>query len=131
MNETPRLSPKSRQVLKLIAKGHSYAQIVDGNPTLNYHDIFFAAEEAVWLDERIGNMDQGSDNPPSRPTSISAMERAKEKFPRAYALWSEREDAELASMHAAGKSKKDIAIHFQRQPSAVESRLRKLGLIQP
>jgi len=53
VNEPPRLSPKSLQVLRLIAAGHSYSQIVDSTADLNYHDICFAAEDAVWLDERI------------------------------------------------------------------------------
>jgi len=123
MNDAPpRLTPKSLQVLQLIAAGHSYAQIVDSHPELNYHDIFFAAEEAVWLDEKLGT------DLETRPTGISAMEKAKQEHPRAYAPWTEAEDAELRSMHASGRSKTQIAEHFQRQPSAIESRLRKLGI---
>lgn len=131
MEKPPRLSPKSIKVLGLIAAGHSYSQIVEGNPDLNYHDIFFAAEEAVWLDERIGNLAQGSGIGQARPTGASAMEKAKERHARAYAPWSECEDAELKSMHAAGRSRQDLAAHFQRQPSAIQSRLQKLGLGKP
>jgi hypothetical protein len=131
MNELPRLSPKSLQVLKLIAEGYSYTQIVDQNPNLKYHDIFFAAEEAVWLDERIGKLaqDPGPSTAEAKPTEISTMERAKELHPRAYAPWSEGEDAELTSMHAAGQSKTQMAEQLQRQPSAIDSRLRKLGTL--
>jgi len=128
MEEPPRLSAKSIKVLNLIAAGLSYSQIVEGNPDLNYHDIFFAAEEAIWLDERIGTLAQGAEMTQARPTGASAMEKAKQNHPRAYAPWSEREDAELASLQAAGKSKAEIADHFQRQPSAIQSRLHKLGL---
>lgn len=128
MTEPPRLSSKSLQVLKLIAEGQSYSRIVDGNPELNYHDIFFAAEEAVWLDERIGVLAKAGD-PSSRPTEISAMERAKRTFPKAYAPWSASDDSELAAMHAAGVDKSEMAKHFQRQPSAIRSRLAKLGLV--
>lgn len=131
MEKPPRLSPKSIKVLGLIAAGHSYSQIVEGNPDLNYHDIFFAAEEAVWLDERVGKPAQGSGESHAKPTGASAMERAKERHPRAYAPWSESEDAELRSMHAAGRSKQELAAHFQRQPSAIQSRLHKLGLGKP
>jgi len=124
MKDDPlRLTPKSLQVLKLIAAGLSYAQIVDSHPELNYHDIFFAAEEAVWLDEKLGNA------PETRPTGISAMEKAKQKHPRAYAPWTESEDAELKTMHAAGKSPAEMAEHFQRQPSAIRSRLGKMALV--
>lgn len=38
------LSEKSVRVLRLIADGHSYSQIVDGNPDIKYRDIFDAAE---------------------------------------------------------------------------------------
>jgi hypothetical protein len=128
MKEQPRLREKSIKVLNLIAAGLSYSQIVDGNNDLNYHDIFFAAEEAVWLDETIGKFTDEDQTRQARPTGVSAMHLAKQKHPRAYAAWSEKEDADLRSMHAAGKSKSDIARQFQRQPSAIESRLRKLGL---
>ncbi len=127
MTEPPRLSPKSLQVLKLIAEGQSYSRIVDGNPELNYHDIFFAAEEAVWLDERIGTIMQTGD-PAIRPTEISAMERAKQTYSKAYAPWSVNDDAKLTEMHTVGVNKTEMAGHFQRQPSAIRSRLAKLGL---
>ena len=130
MKAPPRLTPKSIKVLNLIAAGHSYSQIVDSNPKLNYHDIFFAAEEAVWLDERIGKLAQGSEMTQARPSGVSAMDRAKGKHPRAYAPWSDREDTDLASMHATGKSKAEIAAHLQRQPSAIKARLLKQGLAQ-
>ena len=128
MSEPPRLSPKSLQVLKLMAAGMSYSQIVDSDHGLNYHDIFFAAEEVVWLDERLAKLVLESGVRESRPTEISAMDRAKQQHPRAYSPWSQSDDAELAAMHAAGKSRTQMASHFQRQPSAIESRLRKLGL---
>jgi hypothetical protein len=121
-DEPLRLTPKSLLVLKLISAGHSYAQIVDSHPELNYHDIFFAAEEAVWLDEKLGNAAE------TRPSGISAMEKAKQKHPRAYAPWTEAEDAELKTMHAAGRSAAEMAEHFQRQPSAIRSRLGKMGI---
>lgn len=123
MKEDPlRLTPKSLQVLKLIAAGHSYAQIVDSHPELNYHDIFFAAEEAVWLDEKLGS------EPAARPSGISSMEKAKQNHPRAYAPWSEDEDTELKTLHAAGRSTQEVADKLQRQPGAIRSRLVKLGL---
>lgn len=128
MTEPPRLSPKSLQVLKLIAAGESYTRIVDGNPELNYHDIFFAAEEAVWLDERIDTK-SGTEESKAQPTELSAMERAKHNHPKAYAPWTSADDSELAAMHASGATKNELAVYFQRQPSAIRSRLSKLGLI--
>jgi hypothetical protein len=43
------LSEKSVTVLRLIARGHSYSQIVDGNRGITYLDVFKAAEEALRL----------------------------------------------------------------------------------
>ena len=37
---------KSRAILKSIAEGHSFEQILAQNPSLNYHDIFRAVTEA-------------------------------------------------------------------------------------
>jgi len=94
--------------------------------------MFFAAEEAVWLDERLGKLveEAGFPKPSVRPTEVSSMERAKQLYPRAYTSWTAQEDAELSAMHARGLSKNELGEHFQRQPSAIQSRLRKLGLIK-
>jgi hypothetical protein len=132
MNAPPRLSSKSIQVLKLIAEGHSYSRIVENDSCLNYHDIFFAAEEAVWLDERIGSWAEEAGRPivNSRPTSVNAMDLAKKLHPRAYLKWSEHEEGVLKGMFSGGKGIEELARFFKRQPSAIRSRLRKLGLIK-
>jgi hypothetical protein len=39
-------SKKSRVILKAIAEGHSFEQILADNSTVNYHDIFRAAAQA-------------------------------------------------------------------------------------
>lgn len=126
-----RLSQKSLQVLRLIASGHSYAQIVDSNADLNYHDIFSAAKEAVRLDEKRGKAEAESGHPKIRKSGVSAMERAKEKYSEAYEPWTESLDDEVKLMHAAGKSSAEIAKGLDRQPTAIRSRLRKLGLKRP
>ncbi len=41
-----RSSKKSRAILKAIAEGNSFEQILSRHPTLNYHDIFRAAAQA-------------------------------------------------------------------------------------
>ena len=114
MNEPPRLTPKSLQVLRLIADGLSYSQIIEREPSLNYHDIFFAAEEALWLDERFEHWveEAGPVAPQAQPGGDSAMSRAKELHPRAYAPWDDREDSELKGQHQAGKPVADLAATF-------------------
>ncbi|HUZ93219.1 MAG TPA: PIF1 family DEAD/DEAH box helicase [Candidatus Paceibacterota bacterium] len=53
----------------------------------------------------------------------------RQKYPKAYMVWSDEEDADLAHRHASGEKTKTIAEAFARQPSAIRSRLAKLGLI--
>jgi hypothetical protein len=40
------LGKKSRTILKAMAEGHSFEQILSRHPKLNYHDIFRAMAEA-------------------------------------------------------------------------------------
>jgi hypothetical protein len=116
MSHGVRLSEKSIAILTLIAEGCSYSQIVDGHPGFSYRDIFAAAEEALRLNEPQSNYDL-------------RMAAIKAKYPRAYEKWTTQEDAELKSMSARGASHDDMAKHFKRQPSAIVSRLEKLGLV--
>ena len=127
MNEPPRLSAKSLQVLRLIADGLSYAQIIEREPALNYHDIFFAAEEALWVDEKLSAwLAEAQTAGLARP----AANRPNWKHARKYEPWTRSEDDKLAAMHSAGKDKKEIAEELQRQTSAITHRLRGLGLIK-
>ena len=113
--KTRGLSEKSAKVLRLIAEGHSYSQIVDGHTEINYRDIFGAAEEALGL----------SETPSEYEERIAAIKR---KHPRAYERWTQDEDARLAAMYSEGTPLDELAVRFQRQPSAIRSRLEKLAL---
>lgn len=113
-----RLSVKTRAVLGLIAEGHGYAQIVDAHPGLTYLDIFAAAEEALRLDEAPSDYER-------------RMAEIKRRHPRAYTPWSPEEDRELDAMFRRGEIAAAMAVHLGRQPSAIRSRLAKLGLGGP
>ena len=115
MSNNQHLSDKSVAVLSLIAEGCSYGQIVDGHADISYFDIFAAAEEALTLNASI------TDN-------TERMAKIKRKYPRAYERWSKDDDDQLAAMYKNGIVIAEIAAHFQRQPSAIHSRLAKLGL---
>jgi hypothetical protein len=110
-----KLSAKAVAVLSMIAEGQSYAQIVDGHPGLTYLDIFHAAEEALRFVESESDYHQ----------RLAAI---KKRHPRAYEKWSDDEDNELKSMRAGGAAIERLAAHFQRQPSAITSRLNKFNL---
>ena len=113
MTTGKRLSKKSVAILKLISEGHSYSQIVDGQKGVTYPDVFSAAEEALELNE-------------SKSDYEERMESIKKRYPKAYERWTEKDDANLIKMYRQGKTRKEMAGIFQRQPSAIVSRLSKL-----
>ena len=110
-----KLSPKSYAVLSLIAEGYSYGQIVESHPEITYLDIFHAAEEALRLSE-------------AESSYQARIAKIKEKYTRAYQNWETAEDDRLRELHLAGKDTTEIGSILQRQPSAIRSRLNKLGL---
>ncbi|MEG4576729.1 hypothetical protein QUA56_29235 [Microcoleus sp. N3A4] len=57
-------------------------------------------------------------------------EKIRQKYPRAYVKWSQDEDENLKKEYASGQQIGELAQRFQRQPSAIRSRLQKLGLIE-
>jgi hypothetical protein len=61
-----------------------------------------------------------------KPKSLDAIKR---KYPKAYQPWTPSEDESLKAKHAEGVNAADLAVQFRRQPSAIRSRLRKLGAI--
>ena len=52
------------------------------------------------------------------------------EYPNAYAPWTEEDDLELTQMWCAGATTKELAAHFQRKPSAITSRIKKLELVE-
>jgi len=61
--------------------------------------------------------------------SAARLAEMKKEHPRAYEKWTEDEDARLRAEFAKGTDKAELVAMFQRQPSAIGSRLRKLGLL--
>jgi DNA-binding NarL/FixJ family response regulator len=111
----PKLNQKGVTVLRLIADGRSYAQIVDTHADITYFDIFTAAEDALAiLESSLGYEDR--------------MAKVKQNHSRTYERWTDEEDRELAGMCQEGNKVAEIADHLGRQPSAIRSRLVKLGL---
>ncbi|MCH7978732.1 MAG: DUF3276 family protein [Acidobacteria bacterium] len=61
----------------------------------------------------------------SKPYNVDVV---RQKYPKAYEKWTPEEDEQLKMSFREGVSVSDMAIFFQRQPSAVRSRLSKLEL---
>ena len=58
------------------------------------------------------------------------IEEIRKKYPRAYMKWTKEEDETLRDEYLRGKTIGELAKIFQRKPSAIHSRLRKLGLLK-
>ena len=110
-----RLSSSALLVLDLIAKGRTYEQILSLNPVLTYLDIFDAASEALAIGAEADN------------TYSLTVDRARGDHPRAYYPWTGEEEATLTALARSGMSHREIAGQLHRQPSAVRSRLVRLG----
>lgn len=62
---------------------------------------------------------------------VERMAEIKAQSRRAYEPWTSEEDASLRRQHLEGRSARELAEIFQRQPGAITSRLRRLGLDLP
>ena len=52
----------------------------------------------------------------------------QQEYPNAYKPWTVEDDLELTQMWCEGATTKELAAHFQRKPSAITSRIKKLEL---
>jgi DNA-directed RNA polymerase specialized sigma24 family protein len=64
-----------------------------------------------------------------QPGRDERMAKIRALFPKAYEKWTDDDDNLLTQKFGEGMSVAELAEIFQRQPSAIRSRLAKLGLI--
>ncbi|HNS22930.1 MAG TPA: hypothetical protein PKH24_20695 [Sedimentisphaerales bacterium] len=69
-------------------------------------------------------------SPDTRRLKASDMTDVRRSFPQAYAKWTNEDDDRLKALFIDGWKVSDLAGKFQRKPSAILSRLRKLGVIE-
>lgn len=62
----------------------------------------------------------------SKPKTYD-VEQLRHTYPRAYAEWTKEEDGKLRGLYARNKTIKELVGIFQRKPSAIRSRPRKLS----
>ena len=136
------LSESAKMILGLIAEGRSYDQILQQHPELTYFDIFAAAREALDLVQTAPAEPTLDPSPPiSPPIELlplpttpqkrpSFVERARATHGRAFARWSQDEDARLEHLFRAGTSRAEIARVLDRHDGAITRQLEKLGLIE-
>ena len=115
--ERKKLSSESVTVLKLIAKGRTYEQVLALYPELTYLDIFNAAREALEVTGEIPSAHE------------ERLAKIRKVYSRAYEKWTGEEDARLAQLVRSGYNVEEIAAQLQRQPSAIRSRMLKRNLV--
>lgn len=65
----------------------------------------------------------------AQPGGEERLARIRDQYPKAYEKWTDEDDNLLTQKFGEGVSLAELAKIFQRQPSAIRSRLAKLGLI--
>lgn len=85
------------------------------------------------IEEAVGNsgeINQNSGSALNAENKKNQNEKIRQKHPRAYVKWSPEEDEKLKNEYTSGQQIGELAKQFQRQSSAIRSRLEKLGLVQ-
>jgi DNA-binding CsgD family transcriptional regulator len=121
-------------VLRMIARGHSYSQILEAYPALVMSDITRAVQACIdILEKRLpadGMVDAdrsiGATADGGQPISIEQLRR---RYPRAYERWEQTEQDRLVALFEKGKPFNEIADSLGRNVGAVVSRLKRIGLI--
>ena len=121
-------------ILALIARGDTYAQIVRTYPDLGMSDIMAAAAFAHDLISQYVRSDmtigiRGEIRLIAKGTRLVNLTELRKQYPRAYETWTTSEEARLVELHRNHRKLKEIAVSLGRQPGAVHSRLQALGLL--
>lgn len=115
-------------VLKLISQGFTYERILFTHKSLTYEDIFRAAKIAGEIVEIYSAFKFCSLEKPTQ--QYHGLEKIRQRHPRAYEKWSDEEDSYVEHKYREGLSIQELAEILHRQPSAIRSRLRRLGLVE-
>ncbi|MCA9908398.1 MAG: hypothetical protein KC519_07095 [Anaerolineae bacterium] len=111
------LSHKSVIILEMIARGHTYDDILRLHPQYTTMDIAIAAREIL---------DHAHDQGVTMRKQPERFAEMRQSYPRAYVGWTDAEERELLDLYDSHTPVKDIALKLARRPSAVAQRLRKL-----
>jgi hypothetical protein len=65
-----------------------------------------------------------------KPEKAYTVEEKRIKHPNAYKKWTSEEDAVLKEKYKQVRSIQKLSALFQRNPGAIRSRLKKLGLME-
>ena len=121
-------------VLRLLANGRLYDQILKEYPALTLADILASIQVATDLLEQWVTPDgaikiDSTLKVIARNTHLIDVTKMRETHPRAYEKWETAEDNRLASLFKEGRKPDEIATLLGRQKGAIIARLKGLGLM--
>ncbi len=123
-------------ILDMIAKGHSYKQILTELPQLNVGDIMAAAQFSYEILNDL--VVEGSDHIrlegrlqlTTNNGKVVNLSNMRKDHPRAFMKWEPAEDENLKQLFQQGKNYNELAEILMRQRGAIIARLQFLGLIR-
>jgi len=132
-NSEPRESPLSLASLlsawQFAVAAHSILRQTTHDTVPRRTEPLISQEDADRLNLTVDFVNDLLHDAGQRPREFaSSIERIREKYPRAYDRWDIDEDERLQKEFKDGRSVKELSDLFERQPSAIRSRLNKLGL---
>lgn len=121
-------------VLRLLASGRLYEQILKEHPALTLADILASIQVATDLLEQWVTPDgaikiDSTLKIIARNTNLIDVTKMRETHPRAYEKWETAEDNRLAALFKEGRKTDEIASLLGRQRGAIVARLKGLGLV--
>ena len=118
-------------ILNLMSRGSTYKQIIAKYPQITMADVMATAQlskeviECILIDTN--NICLESEI--RLNTKVLNITQIRSKHPRAYEKWDTQEDRSLTELFRKGHKINQLAEILQRQPGAIGSRLKQLGLI--
>lgn len=92
-------------------------------------------QQQEFIEASGGHLKSASSPQPGRSIEVDQsayhdrLSKIRERYPLAYTAWTEKADQVLTEMYRGETSVKKISTELQRQPGAIRSRLKHLGLV--
>lgn len=125
------LSEKSVTILRDLASGRTYEQVLARYPAWDYQDIFASFREALGeadLSHAPAIQVVTSTSRAQTRHSAERLRQVKERYPQAYERWTADDDALLLRMVRDRVPISQISNALRRQPGGIRSRISQLGL---
>ena len=125
------------EILKRIRTNEKNTKLVKNLSTImgsltNRYQKYLTKISSEMKKTSVDGIQEEQTTPPDKKV-ISWEERLKEikkSYPKAYESWNEEEERKLEQLFKSGLKPSEISKKLKRQPSAIRSRLRRLGLLK-